>query len=179
MRNPFAKRSSRIPRWFLLHHEESFSLSELARLVDLNPAAVSRVVRALEEAALVGEATSDAVGRRHALPPPDQAPHGGDRGLRAPRPMGLLLHAPQCPTRAIGMADLTPARCNRRSLLHPGRQATCCKPSAKAAPLITGPRTCVWRARPGHLAASGARRWLPRSSALLRCFRSNSDALGG
>lgn len=54
VRNPFAKRSSRIPRWLLLHHEESFSLSELARSVDLNPAAVSRVVRALEEAALVG-----------------------------------------------------------------------------------------------------------------------------
>jgi DNA-binding MarR family transcriptional regulator len=76
VRNPFAKRSSRIPRWFLLHHEESFSLSELARSVDLNPAAVSRVVRALEEAALVGEATSDAVGRR--------------RNVRLERPRDLL-----------------------------------------------------------------------------------------
>ena len=76
VRNPFAKRSSRIPRWFLLHHEESFSLSELARSVNLNPAAVSRVVRALEDAALVGEAPSDAVGRR--------------RNVRLERPRDLL-----------------------------------------------------------------------------------------
>jgi hypothetical protein len=64
VRNPFAKRSSRVPRWLLLHHEERFSLSDLARAVDLDPSVVSRVVRALEDAAFVREAGSDAGGRR-------------------------------------------------------------------------------------------------------------------
>jgi DNA-binding transcriptional ArsR family regulator len=64
VRNPFAKRSSRVARWLLLHHTELFSVSELANAVDLNPAAVSRVVRALEEAAFVRKAKPDAGGRR-------------------------------------------------------------------------------------------------------------------
>jgi hypothetical protein len=63
-RNPFAKRSSRIPRWLLLNHERPFFLGELAKAVDLNSAAASRVVRALEDAAFVRETQPDAGGRR-------------------------------------------------------------------------------------------------------------------
>jgi hypothetical protein len=76
LRNPFAKRSSRVPRWLLLHHEESFALSELARAVDLNHAAVSRIVRTLEDAALVRDLSPAAGGRR--------------RNVRLQRPRDLL-----------------------------------------------------------------------------------------
>jgi hypothetical protein len=66
LRNPFAKRSSRVPRWLLLHPERAFALAELAGDVDLNPAAVSRVVRALEESAFVVDDRQNAGGRsRH------------------------------------------------------------------------------------------------------------------
>jgi DNA-binding MarR family transcriptional regulator len=76
VRNPFAKRSSRVPRWMLLHHAEPFSVSEIAHAVDLTPSAVSRVVRALEDAAFVREAKPGAGGRR--------------RKLRLERPRALL-----------------------------------------------------------------------------------------
>jgi hypothetical protein len=76
LRNPFAKRSSRVPRWMLLHHDEPFSISEIARAVDLAPSGVSRVMRALEDAAFVGEAKSPAGGRR--------------RNVRLERPRALL-----------------------------------------------------------------------------------------
>jgi DNA-binding transcriptional ArsR family regulator len=76
LRNPFAKRSSRVPRWMLLHHDEPFSVSEIARAVELAPSAVSRVMRSLEDAAFVGEAKSPAGGRR--------------RNVRLERPRALL-----------------------------------------------------------------------------------------
>lgn len=76
VRNPFAKRSSRVPRWMLLHHDEPFSVSEIAHAVDLTPSAVSRVVRALEDAAFVREAKPGAGGRR--------------RNVRLERPRALL-----------------------------------------------------------------------------------------
>jgi hypothetical protein len=76
VRNPFAKRSSRIPRWLLLNHGKPFSIGELANAVDLNPAAASRVVRALEDSAFVHEAAPDAGGRR--------------RNIRLDRPHALL-----------------------------------------------------------------------------------------
>jgi DNA-binding MarR family transcriptional regulator len=75
-RNPFAKRSSRVARWLLLHHQEPISVAEIAQAVDLNPAAVSRVVRALEDAAFVREVDPDAAGRR--------------REVRLQRPRALL-----------------------------------------------------------------------------------------
>lgn len=75
-RNPFAKRSSRVSRWLLLHQDESFSPSELAAAVDLNPAAVSRVVRGLEDEALVRAVKPVASGRR--------------RPVRVERPLALL-----------------------------------------------------------------------------------------
>lgn len=64
VRNPFAKRASRIPRWLLLNHDKSFSVAEFAAAVDLNPAATSRVIHALEDFALVRETTPDTGGRR-------------------------------------------------------------------------------------------------------------------
>jgi hypothetical protein len=67
VRNPFAKRGSRIPRWLLLHPTESFSLSGLAAATDLNPAAASRVVRALEDAALVHSAKPSSNARRRSV----------------------------------------------------------------------------------------------------------------
>jgi DNA-binding transcriptional ArsR family regulator len=76
LRNPFAKRSSRVPRWMLLHNDEPFSISEIARAVDLAPSAVSRVVRALEDAAFVSEVKHPAGGRR--------------RNVRLERPRALL-----------------------------------------------------------------------------------------
>jgi DNA-binding MarR family transcriptional regulator len=75
-RNPFSKRSSRVPRWLLLHHQETTSVGEIAKAVELNPAAVSRVVRALEDAAFVREVDPDAGGRR--------------REVRLERPRALL-----------------------------------------------------------------------------------------
>jgi hypothetical protein len=75
-RNPFANRSSRVARWLLLHHEELFSPGELASAVDLNPAAVSRVVRGLEDDALVRAVKPVAGGRR--------------RPVRVERPLALL-----------------------------------------------------------------------------------------
>src|SRR5213080_2333312 len=63
-RNPFAKRASRVARWLLLHPDESFSLGRLADDVDLNAAAVSRIVRALEDAGHVTEDKSVGDGRR-------------------------------------------------------------------------------------------------------------------
>jgi len=49
-RNPFSERSSRIPRWLLLHPGEPFTVTLLAAAVDLSVAAVSRVVRSLDDA---------------------------------------------------------------------------------------------------------------------------------
>jgi hypothetical protein len=56
-RNPFAVRSSRVPRWLLLHHRRPFAVSEIANAVALHPSVVSRVLSGLEDAALIGEAT--------------------------------------------------------------------------------------------------------------------------
>jgi len=64
-RNPFAKRSSRVPRALLLHHTDPMSVSELARITQLHPALVSRVVRALEDDAMVRE--EPVAGRRRAV----------------------------------------------------------------------------------------------------------------
>lgn len=55
-RNPFAKRSSRVLRWLLLHPDESYSIRGLAQAVHLSEAVTSRVVRALDDAALVSVA---------------------------------------------------------------------------------------------------------------------------
>ena len=57
-------------------HGESFSVSEIAHTVDLTPSAVSRVMRALEDAAFVREAKPGAGGRR--------------RNVRLERPRALL-----------------------------------------------------------------------------------------
>jgi hypothetical protein len=76
VRNPFAKRSSRVPRWLLLHHEEPWSASAIATATDLNPAAASRLLRTLEDAAFVREDDPAAGGRR--------------RDLRLERPRPLL-----------------------------------------------------------------------------------------
>jgi DNA-binding transcriptional ArsR family regulator len=76
-RNPFSNRSSRVPRWLLLHHEEAFSLGELATAVDVHPSAVSRVIRTLEDAAFVHASDPSAVGGRR-------------RRVRLDRPRTLL-----------------------------------------------------------------------------------------
>lgn len=52
-RNPFAKRSSRVPRWLLLHPDQRFGVGELSEAVDLDPSSVSRVLRTLEDDAYV------------------------------------------------------------------------------------------------------------------------------
>jgi DNA-binding transcriptional ArsR family regulator len=51
--SPFALRASRIPRWLLLHKDESPSLSTVARQVELSEATVSRTARALASEGLV------------------------------------------------------------------------------------------------------------------------------
>jgi DNA-binding transcriptional ArsR family regulator len=51
--SPFALRASRIPRWLLLHKDESPSFSALARQVELSEATVSRTARALASEGLV------------------------------------------------------------------------------------------------------------------------------
>ena len=50
---PFAIRSSRVPRWLLLHTEERPSFRELAKAVELSEAMVSRTMRALADDGLV------------------------------------------------------------------------------------------------------------------------------
>jgi hypothetical protein len=64
-RDPFAVRSSRVARWMLLHPNDLFATSELADLVSLSVPAVSRVLNALEELALISRArpAGDARGR--------------------------------------------------------------------------------------------------------------------
>ncbi len=57
--SPFAPRASRIPRWLLLHNDQSPSLSVLARSVELSEATVSRTARALAGEGLV-ELSADA-----------------------------------------------------------------------------------------------------------------------
>ena len=64
-RNPFATRGSRVARWLLLHPDREFSVSELARSVDLSPPAVSRIVRTLEDLALLAGAEVERDARRH------------------------------------------------------------------------------------------------------------------
>ena len=76
VRNPFAKRNSRIPRWLLLHHDKPFFVGELAREVDLSSTTASRVLRGLEDAAFVRDTDSDFTGRR--------------RTVRLERPRALL-----------------------------------------------------------------------------------------
>jgi AraC-like DNA-binding protein len=66
-RNPFATRGSRVPRWLLLHHRERFSVSQIARAVDMSAPAVSRLVRALEDRAVIGEEESDDARRRRIM----------------------------------------------------------------------------------------------------------------
>jgi hypothetical protein len=58
-RNPFAGKASRVPRWLLLHPTDTFSVTSLARATGLSPGAVSRVARALNEAALIESDTGD------------------------------------------------------------------------------------------------------------------------
>jgi DNA-binding transcriptional ArsR family regulator len=46
-RNPFAPRASRVPRWLLLHHRETFTVRELSNLVDVDESLVSRTIASL------------------------------------------------------------------------------------------------------------------------------------
>ena len=76
VRNPYAIRGRRVARWMLIHHEQTFSPTSLAHAVDLNPAAVSRLLTALEDAALI---QADGAPRR-----------GRQRSVRLARPIALL-----------------------------------------------------------------------------------------
>jgi DNA-binding MarR family transcriptional regulator len=77
VRNPFANRSSRVPRWMLGHPDSDVSPASLARHTQLNPAAVSRILTALEEAALISRV--------------DAAPaRGRERRVRLTRALPLL-----------------------------------------------------------------------------------------
>jgi hypothetical protein len=59
-RNPFANRSSRVSRWLLTQPDSKFSPSSVAKAVELNPAAVSRILTALEDAGFISETDSGA-----------------------------------------------------------------------------------------------------------------------
>lgn len=74
-RNPFARRSSRVPRWVLLHPKAPASPTQLSRAVDLNPAAVSRILQSLLDDAFLDV---------------DDAGPGRRRTLRLARPQALL-----------------------------------------------------------------------------------------
>lgn len=76
-RNPFANRSSRVPRWMLGHPDSDVSPASLGRETQLNPAAVSRILTALEDDALITRV--------------DAAPNRGrERWVRLTRALGLL-----------------------------------------------------------------------------------------
>jgi DNA-binding transcriptional ArsR family regulator len=77
VRNPFANRGSRVARWMLIHHEQTFSPTSLAQAIDLNPAAVSRLLTALEDAAFIRAEGS-------------RARRGRQRSVRLARPIALL-----------------------------------------------------------------------------------------
>lgn len=74
--NPFGIRTSRVPRWMLLHPDQAFGISELARVLELSPASVSRTVAALEDEALA-EPVNDPGNRR-------------SKRIRLTRPSALL-----------------------------------------------------------------------------------------
>lgn len=61
---PFATRSSRVPRWLLLHADERPSFRELANAIELSEAMVSRTMRALADDGLVAIEADPADGRR-------------------------------------------------------------------------------------------------------------------
>lgn len=61
---PFAIRSSRLPRWLLLHADERPSFRELANAVELSEAMVSRTMHALADDGLVAIEADPADGRR-------------------------------------------------------------------------------------------------------------------
>jgi DNA-binding MarR family transcriptional regulator len=62
--SPFAIRSSRVPRWLLLHAGEHPSFRELAEIVELSEAMVSRAMRALSDDGLVAIESDPADARR-------------------------------------------------------------------------------------------------------------------
>jgi DNA-binding MarR family transcriptional regulator len=65
--SPFAIRSSRVPRWLLLHADEHPSLRELAETVELSEAMVSRTARALSDDGLAVVEPDPRDGRRRRL----------------------------------------------------------------------------------------------------------------
>jgi hypothetical protein len=91
-RNPFATRGSRVARWLLMHPREEFSVSDLARDVELSAPAVSRVLQVLEDRVLVTGADVERDARRHqvVLKQPRRlldawAPHWARRRIRQRR----------------------------------------------------------------------------------------------
>jgi DNA-binding MarR family transcriptional regulator len=62
--SPFAIRSSRVPRWLLLHVDERLSFRELAETVELSEAMVSRTARVLSDDGLVAIESDPADARR-------------------------------------------------------------------------------------------------------------------
>lgn len=65
--SPFAIRSSRVPRWLLLHSDERPSPGELAGIVELSKSMVSRTVRALVDEGYVAVDPDPEDARRHTL----------------------------------------------------------------------------------------------------------------
>lgn len=67
-RNPFAVKSSRVPRLLLRYPDRVFTPSSIAREVGLNPAAVSRIFTALEDDGFVRQAaTEQGPGRKRTI----------------------------------------------------------------------------------------------------------------
>jgi DNA-binding MarR family transcriptional regulator len=66
-RNPFATKASRVPRWLLLHHHETHTVGELAEAVNLSHTVVSRVLGALDQAALISSSPADDARRREVI----------------------------------------------------------------------------------------------------------------
>ena len=128
VRNPFAKRNSRIPRWLLLHHDKPFFVGELAREVDLSSTTASRVLRGLEDAAFVRDTDSDFTGHLLANRPDQDVGglHGPAKhrrsGESADRPAGCLAcdrvaeRAQRLPS--VAGADVPAALCDAPALPH-------------------------------------------------------------
>jgi DNA-binding transcriptional ArsR family regulator len=66
-RSPYAVRTSRVPRWLLLHPKETATITALAAHVELSESAVSRAVRALSDAALIDAPFAADDARRRAV----------------------------------------------------------------------------------------------------------------
>jgi DNA-binding MarR family transcriptional regulator len=101
--SPFAIRSSRVPRWLLLHVDEHPSFRELAEAVELSEAMVSRTMHALSDDGLVAIEPDPADARRR------RAQLRDARGLLDAFERAIVTRRPRRITWDVGAHDVAEA----------------------------------------------------------------------